>query len=170
MKNREWIIYTLRHRRAFEYCVRHLVTEPVLREEMLRRARIHDMDKVIMYLFMEQQEAQKIHMSTRAHHLENSILKSHGDLVEAVIDYECAPYTKPDKPMNAYELIEMVRKMNLLSQEMLERLTGVMKELGICRPGTFAEDKEGQAYIAGLGEITDEMIREEILTYLGEIH
>ena len=35
MKNLKWCIYTYRHRKAFEYCVRKYIQEPVLREEML---------------------------------------------------------------------------------------------------------------------------------------
>ena len=52
MKNLQWCIYTYRHRRAFEYCVRKYIHQPGLREEMLRRAAVHDMDKMIMYLLM----------------------------------------------------------------------------------------------------------------------
>ena len=77
MKNLNWCIYTYRHRRAFEYCVNKLIHDPDLKEEMLKRARIHDMDKMVMYLFLEQKEAQKIHMMHQPHHLENS-LPNHG--------------------------------------------------------------------------------------------
>ena len=102
MKNFNWCIYTYRHRRAFEYCVNKLIHDPDLKEEMLKRAKIHDMDKMVMYLFLEQKEAQKIHMMHQPHHLENSLPRTYEDLVETIIDYECAPYTKPDKPLNAY--------------------------------------------------------------------
>ena len=64
MKNMQWCIYTYRHRKAFEYCVRKLIKEPALRDEMLHRARVHDMDKMIMYLFLDQKEAQEIHVKT----------------------------------------------------------------------------------------------------------
>ena len=79
-----------------------------LKEEMLKRAKIHDMDKMVMYLFMEQKEAQKIHMMHQPHHLENSLPRTYEDLVETIIDYECAPYTKPDKPLNAYDFTNLL--------------------------------------------------------------
>jgi hypothetical protein len=91
--------------------VNKLIHDPNLREEMLRRARIHDMDKMVMYLFMEQKEAQKIHMMHQPHHLENSLPRTYEDLVETIIDYECAPYTKPDKPLNAYDFTNLLMQM-----------------------------------------------------------
>ena len=114
MKNLNWCIYTYRHRRAFEYCVNKLIHDPNLKEEMLKRARIHDMDKMVMYLFLEQKEAQKIHMMHQPHHLENSLPRTYEDLVETIIDYECAPYTKPDKPLNAYDFTNLLMQMKVL--------------------------------------------------------
>ena len=114
MKNLNWCIYTYRHRRAFEYCVNKLIHDPDLKEEMLKRAKIHDMDKMVMYLFLEQKEAQKIHMMHQPHHLENSLPRTYEDLVETIIDYECAPYTKPDKPLNAYDFTNLLMQMKVL--------------------------------------------------------
>ena len=114
MKNLNWCIYTYRHRRAFEYCVNKLIHESDLKEEMLKRAKIHDMDKMVMYLFLEQKEAQKIHMMHQPHHLENSLPRTYEDLVETIIDYECAPYTKPDKPLNAYDFTNLLMQMKVL--------------------------------------------------------
>ena len=117
MKNLNWCIYTYRHRRAFEYCVNKLIHNPDLKEEMLRRAKVHDMDKMVMYLFLEQKEAQKIHMMHQPHHLENNLPKTYEDLVETVIDYECAPYTKPDKPLNAYDFTNLLMQMKALDEK-----------------------------------------------------
>ena len=94
MKNLNWCIYTYRHRRAFEYCVNKLIHDPDLKEEMLKRARIHDMDKMVMYLFLEQKEAQKIHMMHQPHHLENSLPRTYEDLVETIIDADESPGRK----------------------------------------------------------------------------
>ena len=57
MKNLDWNIYTYRHRRAFAYCVSRLIHDPVLKQEMLKRAEVHDMDKMLMYLFLDQHTA-----------------------------------------------------------------------------------------------------------------
>ena len=165
MRNMEWIKYTYRHRRAFEYCVRKLIKDPALRAEMLKRAKVHDLDKMVLYLSMSQKEAQKVHVKTQAHHLENDIPKSYEDLVETVIDYECAPYTKPDKPLNAYDFTRLLLDYKVLDEGTAEKLFGIMKELGIDRSDDPTKDTEGMDYVNNIGEITEEMLYEEIREY-----
>ena len=166
MKNPEWCRYTYLHRKAFEYCVRKLIRDPGLRDEMLRRARVHDMDKMVMYLFMEQKDAQQRHIETQAHHLENDLPRTYYDLVETVIDYECAPYTKPDKPLNAYDFVLLLVKLKVLDEETGNILTDIMAELGIDHTGTVSEDTEGREYIDSFGEVSEEEIFKEILSYV----
>ena len=166
MKNYEWIKYTYRHRRAFEYCVKKLVKEPELRQEMLRRAEVHDMDKMIRYLLMSQEDAQKLHVQTKAHHLENDLPKSYEDLVETVIDYECAPYTKPDKPLNAYDFTKLLVEYKVLDENTAGKLFGIMNEFGIDCSADLTNDKEGMEYVNSCGDITEEMLYEEILCYI----
>jgi hypothetical protein len=168
MKNLKWLIYTYRHRRAFEYCVRKLVKEPGLREEMLRRAKVHDMDKMIMYLFMDQKEAQELHVKTQPHHLENDLPRTYEDYVETVLDYECAPYTKPDKPLNAFDFVHLLVDWKALDAKTGDMLVGIMEELGIANSDSVASDLEGQAYINSIEDVTEEMILEEILRYINE--
>lgn len=168
MKNLKWCIYTYRHRRAFEYCARKLIKDPALLGEMLRRARVHDMDKMILYLFLDQKEAQERHVMTKPHHLENQLPRTYEDYVETVIDYECAPYTKPDKPLNAYDFARVLVDWKALDPETGDILIGIMEEFGIANSDSYAEDLEGQAYISGIGEVTEEMIYEEILRYVNE--
>ena len=166
MRNLEWCIYTYRHRKAFEYCVRRYITEPSLREEMLKRAAVHDMDKMLMYLFMDQKTAQDIHTGTQPHHLENDLPRTYEDYVETVIDYESAPYTKPDKPLNAYDFTHFLMDRKILDAETGGRLISIMKELGIDNSETCTEDAEGQEYIRSFSEVTEEMIQEELLAYI----
>ena len=168
MKNLDWCIYTYRHRRAFEYCVRRYIHDQVLRDEMLRRAAVHDMDKMIMYLFLDQKEAQDLHSRTKPHHLENHLPKTYEDLVETVIDYECAPYTKPDKPLNAYDFTKLLMEWHAIDGETGAKLISIMDSLGIANSTSYADDIEGQKYIDGLGEITEEMVYAEILRYINE--
>ena len=166
MKNLKWCIYTYRHRRAFEYCVRKYIHNDPLREEMLRRAAVHDMDKMIMYLFMDQKAAQKLHVTTKPHHLENDLPRTYEDYVEAVMDYECAPYTKPDKPLNAFDFTHLLMDWKALDEETGKKLISVMEDLGIANSDSYADDEEGREYISSLGNVTEEMIYEEILTYI----
>ncbi len=166
MRNLEWCIYTYRHRKAFEYCVRRYISEPALREEMLKRAAVHDMDKMLMYLFMDQKAAQEIHTRTQPHHLENDLPRTHEDYVETVVDYECAPYTKPDKPLNAYDFTHRLMDWKVLDNETGGRLISIMKELGIDNSETYTEDAEGQEYIRRYDDVTEAMILEELKTYV----
>ena len=168
MKNLEWCRYTYLHRRAFEYCARRLVHAPGLREELLRRARIHDMDKMVMYLCLDQKEAQARHVRIQPHHLENDLPKSRADLLETVIDYECAPYTKPDKPLNAWDFVHLLVDMGALDEETAGKLRDIMRELGIDRSGTVEADAEGLALFRNFGEVTEDMLRSEIHRYVDE--
>lgn len=166
MKNLNWCIYTYRHRRAFEYCVNKLIHNPDLKKEMLRRAKVHDMDKMVMYLFLEQKEAQKIHMMHQPHHLENNLPKTYEDLVETVIDYECAPYTKPDKPLNAYDFTNLLMQMKALDEKTGANLISIMEGLGIASSASNQGDEEGHAYMEQFARVTEDMILEEIHTYI----
>ena len=168
MKNLKWCIYTYRHRKAFEYCALKLIQEPELRAEMLRRSKRHDMDKMIMYLFMDQKEAQELHSKTKPHHLENDLPRTYEDYVETVIDYECAPYTKPDKPLNAFDFVHLLLDWKVLDAETGDQLISIMETLGIANSTSYIDDAEGQEYISNIGEVTEEMIYEEVLRYVSE--
>ena len=166
MKNWEWLQYTYRHRQAFVYCARKLVRDPDLRAEMLARARVHDMDKMVMYLFLDQQTAQRVHVETQPHHLENQLPRTREDLVETVLDYECAPYTKPDKPLNAWDFVQKLEAMDLLDQQTADALKAIMADLGIDRSGTVSEDREGLQYMEARREVTEAMVMDEITRYV----
>ena len=168
MRNLKWCAYTYRHRKAFEYCVRKLVRDPVLRDEMLKRARVHDMDKMVMYLVMDQKEAQERHVRNNPHHLENDLPRTYEDYLETVIDYECAPYTKPDKPLNAYDFTRLLMDWKALDEETGRRLIGIMEELGIANSTSVSDDAAGQEYISSISDVTEEMIHEEVLRYINE--
>ncbi|MDO4961187.1 MAG: hypothetical protein Q4E57_04950 [Eubacteriales bacterium] len=173
MKNADWCAYTYRHRKAFEYTAEKLIKDPELKAKMLRRAKVHDMDKLLLYLFTDDQlEAQRIHVSHSAHHLENDLPRTYEDYVETVIDYECAPYTKPDKPLNAWDFANKLLRLGALKPETAEILFGIMHELGIDRSYLLTEtDPEGIKYldsIAGPGKVTEEMILLEVLKYVDE--
>lgn len=97
------ILYTLKHKIAimalsFEYL-----------GYISRRIILHDTDKLFLYSVTNTKEVHQIHLANSCHHypnLTNPILdKQTQNHMEAVLDYECARYTKPDKPLNAYSTI-----------------------------------------------------------------
>ena len=66
-----------------------------------------------------------------------------------------------DAPYYAYN-------RNILDEETGNRLISIMEELGIANSTTYIDDEEGQKYISSLEDVTEEMIYEEILTYINE--
>ncbi len=105
MENLNYIEYTLKHRVALKCCIEKYCNT-IDKKELLERAKIHDMDKVIMYLYMTKKEANLIHRSGVRHHF-NSNIKDYNrlDYLEMIFDWECARYTKEDKPLNAYDTL-----------------------------------------------------------------
>lgn len=168
MKNFEWCVYTYKHRKAFVYVVNKIVKDPKLKEEMLQRAKVHDMDKMLMYLFLDPIESQKLHVAKQPHHLESGKGTSYYDLVETVIDYESAPYTKPDKPLNAFDFVHKLLEMGLLEQQKADQLIGIMHELGIDSSYEVMKDPEWLKYMEAIDEVTEEMILLEVLQYVDE--
>ena len=64
----------------------------------------HDLDKIVMYIFfpfLGTKVIQKIHTRFAKHHLRK--YKKHMNFDEAILDWESARFTKPDKPMDAWE-------------------------------------------------------------------
>ena len=57
-----------------------------------------------MYLFYDKKDASNIHRDKTVHH-ENELEKTELDYIEMVLDWESARYTKPDKPLNAYDTL-----------------------------------------------------------------
>lgn len=106
MKNFEYCVYTYKHRLALKEVIKNNEYLPkTTKNELLKRAEVHDMDKMVMYLFWEKKKASKYHRETASHHIDNDISKTNTDYLEAIFDYECAGITKPDKPLNAYNTV-----------------------------------------------------------------
>ncbi|MBE6455990.1 MAG: hypothetical protein IJO11_02115 [Alphaproteobacteria bacterium] len=100
-KRMAYILYTLRHKVAF------LKVEKQLRGRYTWRGLMHDMDKPFLYmaLWKDVSEIQVTHRNHSKHHVKNNLKKSEEDLLDTIIDWECARMTKPDKPLNAYETL-----------------------------------------------------------------
>lgn len=166
MNNLEFCIYTYKHRKALEYLVHKLIKDDDLKVTMLKRIKFHDMDKMCMYQFLEKKDASKLHRETAPHHMENEIPKNKYDYIEAVLDYESAGYTKPDKPLNAYDTINRFEQNHVLNEETIKELKKVLEELNINYSYSVTQDKEGMNYLNAFSNITEEDIKNELITYL----
>lgn len=68
---------------------------------------LHDVDKIILYIFYEKVIVQNVHRRTAKHHIEftePTNLKPES-IIDAIIDWECARLSKPDKPLTARETL-----------------------------------------------------------------
>ena len=102
-KNWRWpsICYTLEHKIAYIICEHHFTGQYSL------RAIFHDWEKPWMYIFpwLDEDEIQVIHRKNSPHHADSGKFLTIPHLVEMYIDWECAPITKPDKPLNAFDTL-----------------------------------------------------------------
>lgn len=97
----EKIVYTLMHKKAY------LEVEKKLRGKNTLRGYLHDIDKPFLYMafWIKLKDVQKMHRKYSKHHVKNNLPKTKEDLLDTVIDWECARMTKPDKPLNAYDTL-----------------------------------------------------------------
>lgn len=91
------IKYTIEHKKAF------LKVEKILLGKNTLRGYLHDLDKIILKLFLDKKTVSKIHRKYSRHHIKKAHSKE--DYIQMIIDWECARYTKPDKPLNARETL-----------------------------------------------------------------
>ena len=97
MFNLKLIFYTWNHKKAF------LKVEKQLLGKNTISGYLHDVDKLILYLLpLNKKTIRNIHRKYSRHHIESKRKKNY---LEMVIDWECARYTKIDKPLNAYETL-----------------------------------------------------------------
>lgn len=91
------IKYTLKHWVAYQKVARQLnVWHP--------RHLLHDLDKVILYIKHDDKKTvQRTHRQGQHHHV---ACKTGVNYLDAIIDWECARLTKPDKPLNAQQTME----------------------------------------------------------------
>lgn len=111
------IKYTLVHRRAI------IEIEKRYRGYNTLSIYFHDLDKVILYLFLPKKIVTKIHRMFSLHHIGN--IFGIVNIDEAILDWECARFTKIDKPLNAYETCKKYYP------ELLEIVSERMEEIGI---------------------------------------
>lgn len=124
-RNFKKIKYTFLHKLAFLKIEKQLLGKNTL------RGYLHDIDKLIMYCFLPTDKAHAIHVKHSRHH---DKCKTHDDYVEMVIDWECARYTKADKPLNAAETLKA------FYPHMKDEIAPVLEELGLIDEKWYLDD------------------------------
>ena len=131
MKNFDYIKYTYKHRRIVMLLAeKHFSNN----QELLEQIKYHDLDKMYMYLFYGKKDVSRIHRDLTVHH-ENDLEKSELDYIEMVLDWESARYTKPDKPLNAYDTL-----VNYYPQ-MTDVILPILEQMGIASSGLEMDQK-----------------------------
>jgi hypothetical protein len=100
--NIEHIKYTIAHKKQF------LVTEKELLGYNTIHGYLHDVDKILMYLFTgkkHEKAISKFHRKHSSHHAENTKIKKRMDYIQMIIDWECSRYTKPDKQLTPRQVL-----------------------------------------------------------------
>lgn len=166
MRNFEWCVYTYKHRIAFEYVAKRVIKNDLLLEEILKRGKMHDLDKMLLYLFVSWDDAVEYHITHRSHHLESGGEKTYEDLVEMIIDFECAPYTKPDKPLNCYDFVHKLIEWGQIDEKVAGKLFDIMHEFEIDSSYDVTKEKQCIDFLNSLPEVTEEMILLEIMEYV----
>lgn len=106
--------YTLAHKRAFRKVEKELLGKNTI------RSLFHDTDKLILLILTDKKTASKIHRRTSRHHYR---AHTKSDFIQMIIDWECARFTKPDKPLNARDtLYEYYPDMCYIMEPLLDEL------------------------------------------------
>jgi len=117
MKNFEYCVQIYKHRLALKKLIENNeYLRDETKEQLLERASVHDMDKMVMCLFWGRDEAEKYHRESAYHHyidkgvirkyVENVTLdEAYLDYLETIFNYECAGITEPDNSLNAYDTV-----------------------------------------------------------------
>ena len=155
MKNKDYIEYTYKHRKIVIYLANKYYKD---NKELLDKVKLHDLDKLFMYLFYEKESASDIHRDMISHH-ENNLPKTELDYMEMVLDWESARYTKPDKPLNAYDTLYR------FYPGLEEHILPILKELGIDKPNLPMDDDVWE-YTQSIVNVNKEDIKNEIIEYL----
>ena len=117
---RHKILYSWKHRKAFVKLEKELLGKNTI------RGYLHDVDKIILYHFLPTEFVHTCHQWWSKHHERRA--KTHDDFVQMAIDWECARFTKPDKPLDAYdtlykfyphmedEILPILKELNLTNE------------------------------------------------------
>ena len=94
-------------RKDFQYTWKHKKAILKVEKELLGKITLggvfHDVDKLFLYLVFTKKETSKIHRSYSRHHQGNHKRKK--DIINAIIDWQSARITKPDKQETAREYL-----------------------------------------------------------------
>ena len=108
--------YTLQHMNAFRRVEKQLFGKVSL------RGYLHDLDKVFLYPILGKKLTHNLHKNLSRHHKRARTVR---DFQQMVVDWECARFTKPDKPLDAYDTLYA------LYPNLEDKILPILKELNL---------------------------------------
>lgn len=155
MKNEEYMVYTYKHRKIVMYLANKYIKGD--NKKLLEHIKYHDLDKLFMYMFYDKKDVSTMHRKLSFHH-DNDKPKTYEDYVEMVLDWESARYTKPDKPLNAYDTLYRY------FSHMEDKILPILDEFNI--KGTNLPMEQDTLEYANSLIVTKDEIKKEMSEYL----
>jgi hypothetical protein len=157
MYNIDKLLYTYKHRKIVTFLAKKYSKDKKLLEQLKK----HDMDKLYLLLFYEKKDIEDVHRSLSSHH-DNDLPKTELDYMEMVLDWESARYTKPDKPLNAYDTL--YKFYPNLEKEIMP----ILKKWGIDY-STREFDSDVMEYTETLKDADEDDVKKELIDYIKKL-
>lgn len=154
MRNIEKLCYTYRHRKIVMYLAKKYMSD----EKLLKRLEEHDLDKMYLLLFYQKKDIEGIHRELSRHH-DNDVEKDYLDYVEMVLDWESARYTKPDKPLNAYDTLYR------FYPQLEKKILPILEKFEIAK-SNMSFDQDTMNYANLLKDVTMDEIKKELINFI----
>lgn len=125
----------------------------------------HDLDKLALYIVTNSKVAHNLHRAIMKHHNHNCL--EHDIVVEEIVDWESAQYTKVDKPLAAYEYL-MKKYKEIEAFPIFEE---ELKNLGLWENHNTSRLTE-EEFNKKWDTVTDDKLKDYLVkayNYLGEI-
>ena len=128
----------------------------------------HDTEKYFMYLWLQEDVTRECHRILNRHHdYDKGVAIDRETLVEMMLDWESARFSKPDKPRNAYDTL-----YKWMPVEMHEPMAALLKEYNLYyptnEPGITAAEYKKQSEAITPAMIVAEIEKLQDLTFKEE--
>ncbi len=157
MYNIDKLLYTYKHRKIVTFLAKKYSKDKKLLEQLKK----HDMDKLYLLLFYEKKDIEDVHRNLSSHH-DNDLPKTELDYMEMVLDWESASYTKPDKPLNAYDTL--YKFYPNLEKEIMP----ILKKWKIDY-STREFDQDVMEYTETLKDADEDDVKKELIDYIKKL-
>ena len=125
----------------------------------------HDTEKYFLYVWLEEDITRECHRILNRHHdYDKGVAVDRKTLIEMMLDWESARFSKPDKPRNAYDTL-----YKWMPVEMHEPMAALLKEYNLYYPtneaGITAEEYKKKAEAITPAMIVAEIEKFKDLTF-----